>query len=304
MRSKRYKTTFSQSSFIRWICQRTDPKHYGASRKKAALVFGPSKSGKKSTIHMILEQKNMEVITISDQGKMKHPHTFSNGGILGLHAYIIDIDNMQGFPSLPSAITDDSSFRAPIIYVCTNPFRKKGHKRWIDIQREFVVIQSDKDSAFIQNRIFQQTATKNMDLFLDGTPPWTLINNIVSSQRDLQTKMQAAGTDPDKILSITRGNIDKAICNENLQEIVHFNDILCCSDLMTKKQKEAFVFGDLDDYRLCSLIHCISTLGITRNTKLSYKMKYEPRHEKRSSALYDQSRYKVLNKRGEKRKVE
>lgn len=289
-------TNKNKNFLIQWLRQRVNPKKYGATPKKSALVYGAPNTGKKTAITQILEQMEYEIVLIDQRKSMNDPDMFSDRGVMGLHAYIIDLDNMQGFPSPPKTLNE---LRAPIIYVCVNPFKKVKGKSWSEVQKQFLVIDASKDSDLLKYKKPKRTKDglgqiHQVDLYVKSLPPWDLVNKISSSVTGLQEKIKATGHDPSKISSVLRGNIDKI---NDLKRLSIYSDIVSQIDLIENK-RNCTGYGTMDDYKLCMIVQSLSAMKITPRTRLSYKLKREPRIQNPSvtnSQLYSSERFCVLN---------
>jgi len=287
---------------------------YGSTTKKASIVYGPSNTGKKTAISKILKDEGFYVITISDQKKMSKSNTFVHYGVCGKHAYIVDVDNMRGFPRIPSKKLDDSYFQTPVVYVCIDPFAKTKGTPWRDIQRDFSVFQSDKDHAIVKHlkkNKSRESFVHKKDPYPNGTPPWILMSKISSNTTDMQDKLQAVGSDPMRVFNILRNNVISVCTKDDIEKAGAYVDILCDMDKTEALAKKASLFGDPGEYQACGIIQCVSALGITNRTKLSYKTKYELVLGKNLSirdSLYCRESFpslcvNVKQKRGRKRKT-
>lgn len=269
-----------QSKFILWVRQRSNPTEHGPTPKNVSLVYGPSNSGKKTAISKILKEEGFFVITITDKRKVNKPETFVHHGVCGKHAYIVDVDNMQGFPRISSKKLDDVNFRAPIVYVCVDPFVKTKGISWRDIQKDFAIFQSGKDYGITKYLKRGEPTIGSLphkkDPFLLGTPPWVLMTKITSPRADLTEKLQAVGSDPKRVFNILRTNALSICSEEDIEKARAYTDILCNMDKQENLAKKAFLFGDPGEYQASAIVQCASALDISSRTKLSYKSKHEP----------------------------
>jgi len=249
-----------------------------------------------------LDDMKFEVIEISDQQRLKETSEFVDNGITGLQAYLFDLDNMQGFPPLPKNI---DKLRAPIIYVCVNPYKKNKGKSWSEIQGQFAVIQASKDQDLIK---FKKPIQRKdlfgkehkVDFSVKDNPPWEIMKKMSSKHVPLDEKIQAVGCDPFKMTSVIVSN--NFTSKNNFQKMSECADILANIDLNVARKNETG-YGKLDEYNLCSLLQCVSVMGVTPSTRLSYKVVRDrqiplsPTSEQMT--LYSAERYSCLKEKKE-----
>ena len=287
------------SPFLSWVKKQKNPEKFGITPLKASVVYGPSCTGKKTITKTLLEELGYNVITISEKSMLTKKF-MTVMGVAGENGYIVDLDNIQGFPNILPLIEKDNPLT---VFVCTNPFAK-AKRKWREVSKKVLVVDTQKDALF--REFFSPSKKIGKHDIQKEIPPWEVIRHL-SKFSPLQEKIDITSFHKDKLNTILWNNCHKLRGKNTLSTLrttSTYLDNLGDLDIFECRRKTTQSSGT-KEYILCGSLLSFNILGIKQQQKLSYKTSssYVNAFPTKKRPLFEGERFDLLKrKRKGKRK--